>query len=460
MFSQRQIDFVSLKCLSEDQIKAQSSRVVISVKASHSVISVTMSETLLEVVVNGVRLFGTKTSNETVALLKNIVGENGFSCSNHHDILLVNTPDDQIEFEILTCLIYHQFLFSKDHEIPLKPYFFETLKDEQSRLGWHDDCKDCSKILKIDPFKRANIIHALMFDRCSTLFQEFCIEIGNFIDSQYLVLMKNFETLDKGKVKERILAKNEGITVEILDFHFKVLSDIFEQVKVPDESSRFNCKNFQIYLETMKLMATWINAKELQKCIDFFLFPFKFPLFVSTNERFNESFNERFNERFNSEKIREAKAEWGKMTYHWSHSVDAPEIITGTYDDFPNKYDHDCHGTIPFELQNRVVLNPCEFNKDKFQDAINRTQLTHLAKINDEKREIILFFTNEFAAEIFFNICLLHGLLPSLKTMHVPHLKNPDQSWFDQCVNDEVGQQLNFGIEGVWTVDLIVCVSN
>lgn len=418
-----------------------------------------MSETLLTVVVNGVRLFGTKTSkrDETVALLKNIVGENGFSCSNHHDILLVNTQDDQIEFEILTCLIYHQFLFSKDHEILFEPYFFETLKDEQSRLGWHDDCKDCSKILEIDKFKRANIIHVLMFVSCSTLFQEFCIEIGKFIGSQYLVLMKNFETLDKGNVKERILAKNEGITVEILDFHFKVLSDIFEQVKFPDESSRFNCKNFEIYLETMKLVATWINAKDLQKGIDFFLFPFKFPIDVSTNESFNERFNERFNESFKTEKIREAKAEWWKMAYQWSHSVHAPEIMTGTYDDFPYKYDHDCHGTIPFELQDRVVQNSCEFNKEKFQDAINRTQLTHLAKINDEKKEIILLLNNEFAAEIFFNICLLHGLLPSLKKIHVPHLLNPDQLCFD---NDEVGQQLNFGIEGVWTVDLIVCVSN
>ncbi|XP_045031827.1 uncharacterized protein LOC123474067 [Daphnia magna] len=216
---------------------------------------------------------------------------------------------------------------------------FDFLVEEKIRLGWHDACEHCQQILSIEESPRARLWHHQMFSSCYLVFDSLMEELEKWAKSSINKFGESELDIKNPTEWLRGIAEEyqQNTTDKSYKEDFEVMADVSEQVKDGNNSSHFNCDNYERYLRSMYSIAEMTDSKESMGHIKWcYLLPFDYPIDYSNDKT----------------SIKQAKIEWDKTLFSWAHretDKDYGKFMTEDANDgffLPKEFKYKCHGEL------------------------------------------------------------------------------------------------------------------
>ncbi|KAK4028314.1 hypothetical protein OUZ56_017594 [Daphnia magna] len=174
---------------------------------------------------------------------------------------------------------------------------FDFLVEEKIRLGWHDACEHCQQILSIEESPRARLWHHQMFSSCYLVFDSLMEELEKWAKSSINKFGESELDIKNPTEWLRGIAEEyqQNTTDKSYKEDFEVMADVSEQVKDGNNSSHFNCDNYERYLRSMYSIAEMTDSKESMGHIKWcYLLPFDYSIDKDYGKFMTEDANDGF----------------------------------------------------------------------------------------------------------------------------------------------------------------------
>ncbi|XP_032790637.2 uncharacterized protein LOC116927709 [Daphnia magna] len=272
---------------------------------------------------------------------------------NALNFLVRNSMDKYLKSDVFRFLIRHGVQVHNENDETSAKLFqdffkenenngkkcFDFLVEEKIRLGWHDACEHCQQILSIEESPRARLWHHQMFSSCYLVFDSLMEELEKWAKSSINKFGESELDIKNPTEWLRGIAEEyqQNTTDKSYKEDFEVMADVSEQVKDGNNSSHFNCDNYERYLRSMYSIAEMTDSKESMGHIKWcYLLPFDYPIDYSNDKT----------------SIKQAKIEWDKTLFSWAHretDKDYGKFMTEDANDgffLPKEFKYKCHGEL------------------------------------------------------------------------------------------------------------------